>query len=180
MKKIMLLFALVLTSFVGFSQQKIKGLACEVDQFTKHTYYTRRSGISSGSFDLFIFIPKGEKPQLYARIGYRGDDWIFFEKIKLQYELIGAPIIEEIKFDRYKKQEKVVSGGYNGVCNEYVDVKVDEELLNSLDVLVSLNTGMLRLEGKTHYKTHTFNPVWLSNLNKILAAYHMLCEQYDE
>lgn len=154
---------------------KVNGLYAIQDEFSSDVLYKRslHFDVSKSGFELYIIGRKNGSFDLYARIGYRGYDWIFFDEAKLLCEFIpGEPIIENILFNKYDKHEDVVTDVQSIKCQEYVDVLVDKDLLDMLEIIVDRNQGKIRVQGSHGSHTETFTSKWISHINLVLSAYH--------
>lgn len=109
----------------------------------------------------------GTSVWLRLKMSYEGENWIFFENAYLSYD----ENTKTIPFKEYG--EKETDNGYGGRVWEWIDVSVDDALLEYLKDMVNGKTLKMRLSGKyTHTRTLTTNE--RKALQDVLLAYDVL------
>ena len=110
----------------------------------KDVSYTNKN--CNGGFCSQFKIIGGDKSYLY--IGYRGDDWLFIERIQMKIKGTDTQIELSGSFDR-----EVMSGG---TVEELLSVKVDKVLYEFIKSSIGKKV-IVRLNGKQYYKDFEFD-----------------------
>ena len=114
-----------------------------------------------------LYIGKN-KSQVWLRMlmSYYGSNWIFFEYAYLSYD--GNTI--EIPFDRYRDKKTENSGG---MVWEWIDIKVESNILSYLKKFVKGDKPKMRLSGK-YTETRNLSANEIKAMKEILLAYDVL------
>lgn len=114
-----------------------------------------------------IYIGKKEDSVwLRLKMSYKGDDWIFFEEAYLSYD----GNTHQIYFDKYGDKESDNSGGS---VWEWIDVRVDRDLLVFLKEMVNGKSVKMRLAGK-YTRTKNLSDSEIKTIKDVLLAYDVL------
>ena len=106
---------------------------------------------------------------LRMKMSYTGDDWIFFENAYLSYD----GNTKGISFDKYKEKESDNSGGE---VWEWIDIAVEDDLLEFLRAMVNGKSVKMRLSGK-YSKTRDLSVNEIKAIKDVLLAYDVLKEE---
>lgn len=109
---------------------------------------------------------------LRMKMSYTGDDWIFFENAYLSYD----GNTKGISFDKYKEKESDNSGGE---VWEWIDIAVEDDLLEFLRAMVNGKSVKMRLSGK-YSKTRDLSVNEIKAIKDVLLAYDVLKEELDK
>ena len=140
-------------------------LNAKYDDVSNTTWYKSKLSKTSGNFCYMYIGKKTGNVWLRMKMQYHGEDWIFFNKAYLSYD--GNTI--EIPFDEYREKDTEVSGG----VWEWIDVAVDNNILNFIKKMVTGNDVKWRLQGK-YTKTKIFSTKEIEGFKEILLAYEVL------
>lgn len=111
----------------------------------------------------------GKKDQdiwLRLKMSYTGEDWIFFESAYLSYD----GMTRNIFFNEYKEKESDHSGGN---VWEWIDVEINESLLEYLREMVNGKSVKMRLSGK-YTKTRNLSSSEIKGIKDVILAYDVL------
>lgn len=152
--------------------QAVNKLKKKYDDITGRTwyynpYFTHYN--NSNLVSIYIGTEKGTKPWLRLEMSYYGEDWIFFEKAYLSYD----GNTKEIYFDEYRNKKTDNSGGY---VWEWIDVGVDDTMLQFLAAMVKGKDVKMRLSGK-YTKTRNLTTKEINGIKDVLLAYDVLIHE---
>ena len=99
-------------------------------------------------------------------MSYTGEDWIFFESAYLSYD----GMTRNIFFNEYKEKESDHSGGN---VWEWIDVEINESLLEYLREMVNGKSVKMRLSGK-YTKTRNLSSSEIKGIKDVILAYDVL------
>ena len=108
---------------------------------------------------------------LRLKMSYTGDDWIFFEKAYLSYD----GNTKGISFDKYKEKDSDNSGGE---VWEWIDIAVEDDLLEFLRAMVNGKSVKMRLSGK-YSKTRDLSVNEIKAIKDVILAYDVLMEEMN-
>jgi outer membrane murein-binding lipoprotein Lpp len=124
------------------------------------THYNNRNlmSIYMGQKDSIVW--------LILKMSYQGDNWIFFEQAYLSYE--GNTL--EVVFDKYENKETENEGG--GVW-EWIQVPIDDSMIDFLEKFAQSTEAKMRLSGK-YTETRTLSEDEKQGIIDILNGYYAL------
>lgn len=128
----------------------------------KNPYFTHYTNTNYTS----IYMGKSASIWLRLQMSYTGDDWIFFKQAYLSYD--GKT--QQIYFNQYR--EKQSDNGSGGVW-EWIDVKVDDKLLEFLRGFSKSKNAKMRLSGQ-YTKTRKLSYNERRGIADVLAGYDVL------
>lgn len=109
------------------------------DEFTQITWYTPESDEWQ---NIYVYIGvKEELNWMRLVVKYNEKDWIFFESVYLLYD----QNVKKINFDYSDKESKVSDYGY---VLEYIDISINDDLINYLDNFSKADVSKMRLSGQ--------------------------------
>ena len=122
--------------------------------------------VDTNSF--FLYIAKFKTgSNIWLRISYTGDDWIFFDTITFN--------IDGQKKDIYLNYYDVVRDNNNGVVWEYINLKYDDnkDLINEI---IKSKSAIMRLSGKNYHHDKTISNSEKQALKRVLEYYNIINE----
>lgn len=132
------------------------------DTWYSNPYFTHYTNTNLTS--LYIG-QSGSSVWLRLQMSYYGDDWIFFETAYLSYD--GQTKV--IEFDKYKDKET----DHDSSVWEWIDIRVDDDLLAFLREMSNGKSIKMRLSGK-YTKTRNLSAKEINGIKDVLLAYDVL------
>lgn len=135
-------------------------------------YYTKGSLGSERDFAFYIYMGERDDEQWLRLVtGFNRDDWIFFEKVKV----LADDYVFEIPFDNYYDKTEGVKNG----TNEFIDVPVDEQLLNDLIKVSNAEYSKIRFIGKDHSKDYEINLSKKIKMEEMIDYFNFKHDYYE-
>jgi len=135
-------------------------------------YYTKGSPGSKLDFAFYIYMGEKDEDQWLRLVtGFHRDSWIFFKKIKV----LADDYVFEIPFDDYYEKTEEVKAG----INEFIDVSVDEQLLNDLIKVGNAKNSKIRFIGKDHSKDYEINLSKKMKIQKMVDYFNFKQGNYE-
>lgn len=133
------------------------------DEVRGITWYRDRETPVSGTFVEFYFgdfKTSGLGP-LRFEAHFQGDDWLFVSKMTIKADEQVFPLdLGEWAHDNG-----------SGVVWEWVDVKVEAQLLKVLNAMLDARKTIVRFNGATYYEDHVLTAGERSSMKAVMAAY---------
>ncbi|WP_297278098.1 hypothetical protein [uncultured Brachyspira sp.] len=175
-KFLLMLFLLFSFSFFAYGQDTdVDGTVTveeTYDEFTQITWYEPKY-VSDKDSTYFPNIScyagrQGESNILRLKIMYMGKSWLFIESFYLLYD----GVVKKVNFDKYEDYDSNV--GQTGNVFEYIDIYVDEELMNFLENFSQGKNTKMRLDGKSSYKDYVVDTISKKAIKIIIDKYKEL------
>ena len=164
-----LTFTAVNSSYAAEKSPEFKAALAQMkiqkDDFKEIAWYTDKSSpnnIDTNALYMYVGTKKGEKPVLFLRIQYSGDDWLFIKKYL--FKIDGAvsditPYSGEIESDNNTK-----------VWEYYNQAMKGSQVMLMKRIIASKKTVM-RMEGSQYYKDVTISSTQKKAMQRVLTLY---------
>lgn len=145
----------------------VNRLQKKTDDISGNSFYSTKRFTHYNNENLVsLYIGENSNVWLRFKASYTGDDWIFFEKIYLSYD----GNTREIPFNSYQEKDSDNSGGN---VWEWVDLNVDNQLIQYLEGFLESDKAKIRFQGK-YTNTRTLSKNEKIAMKEVLLAYDVL------
>lgn len=135
-------------------------------------YYSRGSVGTEHKFAFYIYMgEKNDKHWLRLKTGFYKDDWVFFEKVKV----LADDYVFKIPFNEYDDKLEEVQKG----IHEFIDVSVDESMIENLIKVANSDFAKIRFVGKNHSKEYEINIAQKKKIKQIIDLYNFKKGNYE-
>lgn len=152
------------------AQKLVKG---KTDEFSGITWYENRRFthyISYNRISLYIgYSPETHESWLRLKVSYSGNDWIFFNNIRL---LCDNDKTMDLNFSYFSDKETDVLGG--GDVSEWIDIPVNSSDLIYLKEFAKSNKSKIKFTGDKYYKKMTVSSTQKRAMLEVIEAYEIL------
>lgn len=145
-----------------------KGLVEERDKMEKISFYSASKPVYSRSgIDAYVSLPDNTLPLLRMKPIYFGDNWIFYESIKIMVD-------DVIVYERAFKRSDIVRDNSAGSVWETADFVAKESELGVLKAIANSKSATIRFSGTERRHDHEVTSKERKNIRRILDAYEKL------
>lgn len=161
---------------VGAERKKIvenltKGMDEERDKMEGISFYsTKNMPALDSSVDAYISLPDARLPLLRMKATYFGDNWVFYDKIKIMAD---DAVVYERDFEHGQVHHDN-SGGSVWETADYVAKAVD---IAALKLVANSKTATIRFAGSEHRADHDVTEKERKSIRSVVDTYERLMSQ---
>lgn len=145
-----------------------KGLVQERDKIEKISFYSAgRPVYSRPGIDAYISLPDNMLPLLRMKPIYFGDNWIFYETVKIMVD-------DSVVYERSFKRSDIVRDNSAGSVWETADFVAKEPEVAVLKAIAASKSATIRFSGDERRYDHEVTSKERRDIKKILDAYEKL------
>jgi hypothetical protein len=145
-----------------------KGLLKSRDKMEKVSFYLAKNrSITRTNLDTYLAIPDGLPAILRVMPSYYGDDWIFFNTVKVMAD-------DEIVYQKTFNHNDVLRDNANGSVWEIADYIAGDVELATIKKIIASKSATIRFSGNEHREDHEISRGERDRLQQILTAYEAL------
>lgn len=145
-----------------------KSFKVDRDKMESVTFYTPRGAkIGSTSLDAYLSIPDGHGAIFRIVARYSGDDWVFYERIKVMAD-------DQVVYEKEFPYRDVVRDNSSGTVWETVDYAASPADIAALAKISEAKSATVRFSGRERRRDHTLSNGDLERLKSSLKAYKEL------
>lgn len=143
----------------------------ERDKMEKVSFYTSKNqNYLSSRLVAYISLSDNYMPLLRVKPTYYGDDWVFFESVKVMAD-------DVVIYDRLFKRSDVVRDNSGGSVWESADYLASDSELAMLKAIANSKTATIRFSGSERRHDHDITSKERKDINNMIDAYEKLREQ---
>ena len=148
----------------------VKGLVLERDKIEKVSFYSAKLPRLATRVETYIGLPDNKQPYARMKTIYFGDDWIFYDSIKV---LVDDQVLYENEFRR----AEVVRNNSGGSVWEVADYLANDVELATLYAIASSKSATIRFSGAERRHDHEVTNTERRDIRRVLDAYALLSDQ---
>lgn len=138
------------------------------DKMEGVSFYLNRKPIRAASrLETYLSIPDGSRVYLRISPTYFGDNWVFFDSIKVMAD-------EEVVYQRDMSRKDVTRDNRDGYVWEVGDYLGSEIDISALRVIAASKVATIRFSGSERRHDHNMTKQEIKNIQRVLAAYDEL------
>lgn len=148
----------------------VKGLVLERDKIEKVSFYSAKLPRLATRVETYIALPDGKLP--YARIKtiYFGDDWIFYDSIKVMVD-------DQVIYKNEFRRADVARNNSGGSVWEVADYLANDVELAALNAIANSKSATIRFSGAERRHDHEITKKERRDIQRVLEAYALLSSQ---
>jgi hypothetical protein len=145
-----------------------EGLISNRDEMEKVSFFqAKKRNLLSSRIEAYISLSDGTHPYLRVHSNYHGDDWVFYDTIKVMAD---ETVIYEKKFAR----AEVLRNHASGAVWETADYLAREDDLAALKKIAAASRVTIRFSGRERQHDHKVTKQEASNIKKVIDAYEAM------
>jgi len=148
-----------------------KGLSLERDKIEKVSFYSAKSRTYLASrVEPYISLSDNMLPLLRMKATYFGDDWVFYDSIKIMVD-------DQVIYERGFRHSDVARNNSSGSVWETADYPANEDELRALAAIAKSKSATIRFSGDKRRRDHEITKKERQQIKQVLEAYAQLAEQ---
>lgn len=141
------------------------------DKMEGVSFYLNKKPVRAASrLETYLSIPDGSRVYLRMSPTYFGDNWIFYDSIKVMAD-------DEVVYQRAMERRDVTRDNGGGSVWEVGDYLGSEIDISALRTIAASKTATIRFSGSERRHDHNMTKQELKNIQQILSAYDELKEK---
>ena len=145
-----------------------KELRLNRDKIEKISFYLAKNpGLGKSRVEAYISLPDDMAPLLRMRTVYFGDDWVFYDSVKVMVD-------DNVVYERSFSRADVARDNSSGSVWETADFPADPRDLLVLHSIATAKSATIRFAGREHRHDHEITAKERKDIKRILDAYEQL------
>lgn len=146
-----------------------KDLNAERDKMEGITFYNTQAMTIPLSERIGTYISVTDSGHAFLRvyIRYYGNDWIFFDKVKVMTD-------DAVVYDRIFEHSEVTRNNSGGSVWETADFLAQPNDIKALRLIAAGKQSLIRLDGDANRDDHDLTPHEIKSIGRILSAFDRL------
>ena len=150
--------------------REVKGLILERDKIEKVRFYSARPPKLTTKVDAYIALPDDKLPFLRMKTTYFGDDWVFYDSVKVMVD-------DQIIYEKNFRRSDIATNNSGGSVWEVADFVVDDAELRALTAIASAKSATIRFSGNERRHDHEITKKERRDIQRVLEVYSELSNQ---
>lgn len=146
----------------------MKGLEVQRDAMEKVSFYEAKGrNLLASSLSAYVAVGDASTPFLRVRSVYYGDDWVFYEKIKVMAD-------DQVVYEKAFNRSQVTRDNSSGSVWETADFAGSDVDLAALQRIADSKTATIRFSGSERQHDHKITKKEKENIAAVLRGYNAI------
>ena len=148
----------------------VKGLVLERDKIEKVSFYSAKLPRLATRVETYIALPDDKLPYARMKAIYFGDDWIFYDSIKVMVD-------DQVIYKNEFRRAEVARNNSGGSVWEVADYLANDVELAALNAIANSKSATIRFSGSERRHDHEVTKKERRDIQRVLEAYALLLGQ---